>query len=91
MKEAEEKKNKKREELSALRKDFVFLLQKNQELPKHMQLQREVHLASMRIIYLYRHLLLKCCYISCWGQRCPVLCIKVVLRIYKLLGPLNHI
>uniref|UniRef100_A0A8C3XZH1 Cilia- and flagella-associated protein 44 n=1 Tax=Catharus ustulatus TaxID=91951 RepID=A0A8C3XZH1_CATUS len=77
MKEAEEKKNKKREELSALRQDFVFLLQKNQELPKHMQLQREVHLAFMRIIYLYRHLLLKCCYISCWGQRCPVLWIKV--------------
>ncbi|NWH38345.1 CFA44 protein, partial [Chloropsis hardwickii] len=41
MKEAEEKKNKKREELSALRQDFAFLLQKNQELPKHMQLHRE--------------------------------------------------
>ncbi|XP_014734065.1 PREDICTED: cilia- and flagella-associated protein 44 [Sturnus vulgaris] len=41
MKEAEEKKNKKRKELSALRQDFVFLLQKNQELPKHMQLHRE--------------------------------------------------
>ncbi|NXR72014.1 CFA44 protein, partial [Pycnonotus jocosus] len=41
MKEAEEKKNKKREELNALRQDFVFLLQKNQELPKHMQLHRE--------------------------------------------------
>ncbi|NWY37247.1 CFA44 protein, partial [Sylvia atricapilla] len=41
MKEAEEKKNKKREELRALRQDFVFLLQKNQELPKHMQLQRK--------------------------------------------------
>ncbi|NXN01379.1 CFA44 protein, partial [Sylvia borin] len=45
MKEAEEKKNKKREELRALRQDFVFLLQKNQELPKHMQLHRKVHLA----------------------------------------------
>ncbi|NXH81835.1 CFA44 protein, partial [Edolisoma coerulescens] len=41
MEEAEAKKNKKREELSALRHDFVFLLQKNQELPKHMQLHRE--------------------------------------------------
>ncbi|NXE91001.1 CFA44 protein, partial [Menura novaehollandiae] len=41
MKEAEEKKNKKREELTALRHDFVLLLQKNQELPKHMQLHRE--------------------------------------------------
>lgn len=52
MKEAEEKKSKKREELSALRHDFVFLLQQNQELPKHMQLPREVHLAFMRVIYL---------------------------------------
>ncbi|NXY02728.1 CFA44 protein, partial [Pteruthius melanotis] len=41
MEEAEEKKNKKRGELSALRRDFVFLLQKNRELPKHMQLHRE--------------------------------------------------
>ncbi|NXK02582.1 CFA44 protein, partial [Herpetotheres cachinnans] len=41
MKEAEEKKNKKREELIALRHEFLFLLQKNQELPKHMQLHRE--------------------------------------------------
>ncbi|NXY20172.1 CFA44 protein, partial [Atrichornis clamosus] len=41
MKEAEDKKNKKREELTALRHDFVLLLQKNQELPKHMQLHRE--------------------------------------------------
>ncbi|NWZ63471.1 CFA44 protein, partial [Acrocephalus arundinaceus] len=41
MKEAEEKKNKKREELSALRQDFLSVLQKNQELPKHMQLHRE--------------------------------------------------
>ncbi|NXR67975.1 CFA44 protein, partial [Rhadina sibilatrix] len=41
MKEAEEKKSKKREELSALRQDFAFLLQKNQALPKHMQLPRE--------------------------------------------------
>uniref|UniRef100_A0A8C9N4E9 Uncharacterized protein n=1 Tax=Serinus canaria TaxID=9135 RepID=A0A8C9N4E9_SERCA len=72
MKEAEEKKNEKREELSALRQDFVFLLQKNQELPKHMQLHREVHLAFIRVIYIYRHLLLKCCYIACWGQRCPM-------------------
>uniref|UniRef100_A0A8C0V3G2 Cilia- and flagella-associated protein 44 n=1 Tax=Cyanistes caeruleus TaxID=156563 RepID=A0A8C0V3G2_CYACU len=63
MKEAEDKKNKKRQELSALRQDFIFLLQKNQELPKHMQLHGEVHLAFMRVIYLYRHLLLKCCYI----------------------------
>uniref|UniRef100_A0A8C5JTQ5 CFA44 protein n=1 Tax=Junco hyemalis TaxID=40217 RepID=A0A8C5JTQ5_JUNHY len=83
MKEVEEKKNKKREELSALRQDFVLLLQKNQELPKHMQLHREVHLAFIRIIYIYRHLFLKCCYIPCWGQRCPMLWIKVVLRIYK--------
>ncbi|KFP55477.1 WD repeat-containing protein 52, partial [Cathartes aura] len=44
MKEAEEKKNKKREELIALRHEFLFLLQKNQELPKHMQLHREVYL-----------------------------------------------
>ncbi|NXV81980.1 CFA44 protein, partial [Atlantisia rogersi] len=44
MKEAEEKKHKKREELIALRQEFLFLLQKNQELPKHMQLRREVHL-----------------------------------------------
>ncbi|NXJ06359.1 CFA44 protein, partial [Odontophorus gujanensis] len=41
MKEAEDKKNKKRKELVALRQEFVSLLQKNQELPKHMQLQRE--------------------------------------------------
>ncbi|NWQ80775.1 CFA44 protein, partial [Columbina picui] len=41
MKEAEEKKRKKREELIALRKKFLLLLQKNQELPKHMQLHRE--------------------------------------------------
>ncbi|NXX47244.1 CFA44 protein, partial [Tricholaema leucomelas] len=41
MKEAEEKKKKKRKELLALRQEFLFLLQKNQELPKHMQLQRE--------------------------------------------------
>lgn len=42
MKEAEDKKSKKREKLIALRQEFLFLLQKNQELPKHMQLQREV-------------------------------------------------
>ncbi|XP_009865400.1 PREDICTED: WD repeat-containing protein 52, partial [Apaloderma vittatum] len=41
MKEAEEKKRKKREELVALRHKFLLLLQKNQELPKHMQLRRE--------------------------------------------------
>ncbi|NXU15545.1 CFA44 protein, partial [Pardalotus punctatus] len=41
MKEAEDEKNKKREKLRALRDDFVFLVQKNQELPKHMQLHRE--------------------------------------------------
>uniref|UniRef100_H0ZT66 Cilia and flagella associated protein 44 n=1 Tax=Taeniopygia guttata TaxID=59729 RepID=H0ZT66_TAEGU len=85
MKEAEEKKNKKREELSALRQDFVYLLQKNQELPMHMQLHREVHLAFIRVIYIYRHLLVKCCYISYWGEGCPILWIKVVLKIYKLL------
>ncbi|NXO71888.1 CFA44 protein, partial [Phainopepla nitens] len=49
MKEAEKKKNKKREELSALRQDFVFLLQKNQELPKHMQLHREEFEMDRRI------------------------------------------
>ncbi|NXE35232.1 CFA44 protein, partial [Ptilorrhoa leucosticta] len=49
MEEAEEKKNKKREELSALRHDFVFLLQKNQELPKHMQLRREEFEMDRRI------------------------------------------
>ncbi|NWV11751.1 CFA44 protein, partial [Ptilonorhynchus violaceus] len=49
MKEAEEKKNKKREELLALRHDFVFLLQKNEELPKHMQLHREEFEMDRRI------------------------------------------
>ncbi|NWU05756.1 CFA44 protein, partial [Cephalopterus ornatus] len=49
MKEAEEKKNKKREEIIALRHDFVFLLQKNQELPKHMQLRREEYEMDRRI------------------------------------------
>ncbi|NXQ09745.1 CFA44 protein, partial [Peucedramus taeniatus] len=49
MKEAEEKKNKKREELSALRQDFAFLLQKNKELPKHMQLRREEFEMDRRI------------------------------------------
>ncbi|XP_071428347.1 cilia- and flagella-associated protein 44 [Pithys albifrons albifrons] len=48
-KEAEEKKNKKREEIIALRHDFVFLLQKNQELPKHMQLRREEYEMDHRI------------------------------------------
>ncbi|NXC68818.1 CFA44 protein, partial [Anhinga anhinga] len=41
MKEAEEKKKKKREKLIALRHEFLLLLQKNQELPKHMQLHKE--------------------------------------------------
>ncbi|NWU36537.1 CFA44 protein, partial [Hylia prasina] len=49
MKEAEEKKNKKREELTALRQDFAFLLQKNQKLPKHMQLHREEFEMDRRI------------------------------------------
>ncbi|NWT19333.1 CFA44 protein, partial [Vireo altiloquus] len=49
MEEAEEKKNKKREKLSALRHDFDFLLQKNQELPKHMQLHREEFEMDRRI------------------------------------------
>ncbi|NWV78886.1 CFA44 protein, partial [Dasyornis broadbenti] len=49
MKDAEDNKNKKREELSALRDDFVFLLQKNQELPKHMQLHREEFEMDRRI------------------------------------------
>lgn len=50
MKEAEEKKTKKREQLIALRHEFLFLLQKNQELPKHMQLHREVPLFFIRVI-----------------------------------------
>ncbi|XP_061222638.1 cilia- and flagella-associated protein 44 isoform X1 [Neopsephotus bourkii] len=41
MKEAEEKKQKKREKLTALRHEFLLLLQKNQKLPKHMQLHRK--------------------------------------------------
>uniref|UniRef100_A0A8C6J259 Cilia- and flagella-associated protein 44 n=1 Tax=Melopsittacus undulatus TaxID=13146 RepID=A0A8C6J259_MELUD len=41
MKEVEEKKQKKREKLIALRHEFLLLLQKNQKLPKHMQLHRE--------------------------------------------------
>ncbi|NWX57545.1 CFA44 protein, partial [Promerops cafer] len=49
MKEAEDKKSKKREELSALRQDFCSLLQKNQELPKHMQLHREEFEMDRRI------------------------------------------
>ncbi|NXI05061.1 CFA44 protein, partial [Pachycephala philippinensis] len=49
MEEAEEKKNKKREALNALRRDFVFLLQKNQELPKHMQLHKEEFEMDRRI------------------------------------------
>uniref|UniRef100_A0A8C0BKU2 Cilia and flagella associated protein 44 n=1 Tax=Buteo japonicus TaxID=224669 RepID=A0A8C0BKU2_9AVES len=51
MKEAEEKKTKKREQLIALRHEFLFLLQKNQELPKHMQLHREVPLVFIKVIY----------------------------------------
>ncbi|KAF1668204.1 Cilia- and flagella-associated protein 44, partial [Aptenodytes patagonicus] len=50
MKEAEEKKTKKREELIALRHEFLFLLQKNQELPKHMQLHREQYEMDHRIL-----------------------------------------
>ncbi|NWV63716.1 CFA44 protein, partial [Malurus elegans] len=49
MKDAEEKKNKKREELSALRHDYYFLLQKNRELPKHMQLHRQEFEMDRRI------------------------------------------
>ncbi|NXJ93731.1 CFA44 protein, partial [Corythaixoides concolor] len=49
MKEAEEKKNKKREELIALRHEFLSLLQKNHELPKHMQLHREQYEMDHRI------------------------------------------
>ncbi|XP_021254569.1 cilia- and flagella-associated protein 44 isoform X3 [Numida meleagris] len=49
MKEAEDKKSKKREELVALRQEFLFLLQKNQELPKHMQLQREQYEMDRRV------------------------------------------
>ncbi|XP_014812720.1 PREDICTED: cilia- and flagella-associated protein 44 [Calidris pugnax] len=49
MKEAEGKKEKKREQLIALRHEFLFLLQKNQELPKHMQLHREQYEMDHRI------------------------------------------
>ncbi|NXF61180.1 CFA44 protein, partial [Ciccaba nigrolineata] len=49
MKEAEEKKKKKREELIALRHELLFLLQKNQELPKHVQLHREQYEMDHRI------------------------------------------
>ncbi|NWX82866.1 CFA44 protein, partial [Nothoprocta ornata] len=49
MKEAEDKKNKKREEISALRHEFLSLLRKNQELPKHMQLHREQYEMDHRI------------------------------------------
>ncbi|XP_074839653.1 cilia- and flagella-associated protein 44 [Carettochelys insculpta] len=41
MKAAEDKKNKKRQELITLRHKFHHLLQRNMELPKHMQLHRE--------------------------------------------------
>ncbi|NWU48162.1 CFA44 protein, partial [Dromas ardeola] len=49
MKEAEGKKKKKREELIALRHEFLLLLEKNQELPKHMQLHREQYEMDRRI------------------------------------------
>ncbi|NXN22326.1 CFA44 protein, partial [Nycticryphes semicollaris] len=49
IKEAEGKKKKKREELIALKREFLFLLQKNQELPKHMQLHREQYEMDHRI------------------------------------------
>ncbi|NXJ61541.1 CFA44 protein, partial [Rostratula benghalensis] len=49
IKEAERKKKKKREELIALKHEFLFLLQKNQELPKHMQLHREQYEMDHRI------------------------------------------
>ncbi|XP_065598131.1 cilia- and flagella-associated protein 44 [Cyrtonyx montezumae] len=49
MREAEDKKNKKRKELAALRQEFLSLLQKNQELPKHMQLQKEQYEMDRRI------------------------------------------
>ncbi|NWZ32929.1 CFA44 protein, partial [Asarcornis scutulata] len=49
-KEAEDKKSKKREELTALREEFLLLLQKNQELPKHMQLHRDQYEMDHRII-----------------------------------------
>ncbi|CAM4444167.1 unnamed protein product [Caretta caretta] len=41
MKAAGDKKNKKRQELIILRHEFHHLLQRNMELPKHMQLHRE--------------------------------------------------
>ncbi|NXP06425.1 CFA44 protein, partial [Thinocorus orbignyianus] len=49
IKEAERKKKKKREELIALRHEFLSLLQKNQELPKHMQLHGEQYEMDHRI------------------------------------------
>ncbi|NXK55611.1 CFA44 protein, partial [Chauna torquata] len=49
MKEAEDKKKKKREELITLRQEFLFLLEKNQELPKHMQLHRDQYEMDRRI------------------------------------------
>ncbi|NWR54111.1 CFA44 protein, partial [Bucorvus abyssinicus] len=49
VKEAEGRKKKKREKLIALRHEFLFLLQKNQELPKHMQLHREQYEMDHRI------------------------------------------
>ncbi|NXN47529.1 CFA44 protein, partial [Rhinoptilus africanus] len=49
MKEAEGKKKKKREELIALKHEFLLLIQKNQELPKHMQLHREQYEMDRRI------------------------------------------
>ncbi|NXT02418.1 CFA44 protein, partial [Jacana jacana] len=49
IKEAERKKKEKREELIALKHEFRFLLQKNQELPEHMQLHREQYEMDHRI------------------------------------------
>uniref|UniRef100_A0A8D0G0V4 Cilia- and flagella-associated protein 44 n=1 Tax=Sphenodon punctatus TaxID=8508 RepID=A0A8D0G0V4_SPHPU len=51
MKAAEEKKTKKRKELISLRHEFQNLLQKNTELPKHMQLHRVVGLAFIQAVW----------------------------------------
>uniref|UniRef100_A0A8C8RB01 WD repeat-containing protein 52 n=1 Tax=Pelusios castaneus TaxID=367368 RepID=A0A8C8RB01_9SAUR len=50
MKAAEDKKNQKRQELITLRHEFHHLLQRNMELPKHMQLHREVNLIDRLFI-----------------------------------------
>lgn len=42
MKEVEEMKAKKREQLKALRNQFQQLLEMNEDLPKHMQFKRTV-------------------------------------------------